>query len=127
MASSLVPDLLVDILRATMVALVAGDRRDLNARQLAIFLTCYLSEGPHTVRGLAKHLNVSKPAITRALDTLTEAELVVRKPEPGDRRSVVVKRTAKGAAFLRDLRTIMGKPAEANHPTNRPPMKGGRT
>jgi DNA-binding MarR family transcriptional regulator len=118
-----------------MVTLVADERRDLNARQLAIFLTCYLSEGPHTVRGLAKHLNVSKPAITRALDTLTEAELVVRKPEPGDRRSVVVKRTAMGATFLRDLRTIMGKAAatqdgsaaEANHPTARPPKKDGRT
>ena len=32
--------------------------------------TVYLDPPPHTVRGLAAALGVSKPAITRALDTL---------------------------------------------------------
>ena len=43
---------------------------DLSSRQLAILLTVYLTPPPHTVRGLASSLKVSKPAITRALDTL---------------------------------------------------------
>ncbi|HEY4172546.1 MAG TPA: MarR family transcriptional regulator, partial [Rhodopila sp.] len=52
-------------------------------------------------------LNVSKPAITRALDRLGELDLARRKVDPLDRRSVLVQRTTKGSAFLRDLRNIM--------------------
>ena len=55
----------VDLLRNTVVALVRRDGPDLTARQLAVFLTCYLVEGGHTVRGLAAELDVSKPAIDR--------------------------------------------------------------
>ncbi len=102
-----VSDAQVGLLRDTIVALVRRDGADLSARQLGVFLTCYLQEGGHTVRGLAAELNVSKPAITRALDRLTELDLARRKVDPLDRRSVLVQRTAKGSAFLRDLRGIM--------------------
>ncbi len=99
----------VGMLRDTVVALVRRDGPDLSARQLGVFLTCYLHDGGHTVRGLAAELNVSKPAITRALDRLGELDLARRKVDPLDRRSVLVQRTLKGAAFLRDLRTIMAE------------------
>ncbi|MBV9783008.1 MAG: MarR family transcriptional regulator [Acidisphaera sp.] len=102
-------DQLVGILRDTVVALVRRDGPDLSARQLGVFLTCYLQEGAHTVRGLAADLNVSKPAITRALDRLGELDLARRKIDPADRRSVLVQRTLKGTAFLRDLRSIMAE------------------
>ncbi|HEX4261933.1 MAG TPA: MarR family transcriptional regulator [Acetobacteraceae bacterium] len=108
------PDQLVGIMRDTIVALVRRDGPDLSARQLGVFLTCYLQEGAHTVRGLAADLNVSKPAITRALDRLGELDLARRKIDPMDRRSVLVQRTLKGAAFLRDLRTIMSEAATAS-------------
>ena len=91
-------DQMVGILRDTIVSLVRRDGPDLSARQLGVFLTVYLGEGPHTVRGLAAELNVSKPAITRALDRLGEFELTRRKTDPTDRRSVLVQRTAKGQA-----------------------------
>ena len=104
-------DQLVGILRDTVVALVRRDGQDLSARQLGVFLTCYLQDGAHTVRGLAAELNVSKPAITRALDRLGELDLARRKVDPMDRRSVLVQRTLKGTAFLRDLRGIMGESA----------------
>src|SRR5277367_6203610 len=107
MASTPAPDHLVGILRDTVVALVRRDGPDLSARQLGVFLTCYLQDGAHTVRGLAADLNVSKPAITRALDRLGELDLARRKVDPMDRRSVLVQRTVKGAAFLRELRSIM--------------------
>ena len=97
-------DQLVGILRDTVVALVRREGQDLSARQLGVFLTCYLQDGAHTVRGLAAELNVSKPAITRALDRLGEADLARRKVDPMDRRSVLVQRTLKGTAFLRELR-----------------------
>jgi DNA-binding MarR family transcriptional regulator len=98
---------LVTVLRETMATLVRREGQDLTARQLAVVLTCYLSDGPHTVRGLSADLNVSKPAITRALDRLGELDFIRRKVDPLDRRSVLAQRTAKGAAFLRDLRAIM--------------------
>jgi DNA-binding MarR family transcriptional regulator len=104
-------DQLVGILRETVVALVRRDGPDLSARQLGVFLTCYLQDGGHTVRGLAAELDVSKPAITRALDRLGELDLARRKVDPADRRSVLVQRTLKGAAFLRDLRATMSEAA----------------
>jgi DNA-binding MarR family transcriptional regulator len=113
MAANRSSDQLVTILRETIVALVRRDGPDLSARQLGVFLTCYLKEGSHTVRGLAAELNVSKPAITRALDRLGELDLARRKVDPADRRSVLVQRTLKGAAFLRDLRGIMAGAAGA--------------
>jgi DNA-binding MarR family transcriptional regulator len=63
------------------------------------------------VRGLAADLEVSKPAITRALDRLSEFELVRRKVDPADRRSVLVQRTLKGSSFLRELRSVMAEAA----------------
>ncbi len=113
------PDQLVGILRDTVVALVRRDGPDLSARQLGVFLTVYLTDGPHTVRGLAAELNVSKPAITRALDRLGELDLARRKVDPMDRRSVIVQRTLKGTAFLRDMRQIM---SEAEGQTRDMPM-----
>ena len=85
-----VSDAQVGLLRDTVVALVRRDGIDLSARQLGVFLTCYLNNGPHTVRGLATSLNISKPAITRALDRLGELDLARRKVDPLDRRSVLV-------------------------------------
>ena len=116
MPSYTASDHMVATLRDTVVALVRRDGPDLSARQLGVFLTCYLQDGAHTVRGLATELNVSKPAITRALDRLGELDLARRKVDPMDRRSVLVQRTVKGTAFLRDLRHIM---ADASAPPRR--------
>ncbi len=129
MAATQSTDQMVGILRDTIVSLVRRDGPDLSARQLGVFLTCYLQEGPHTVRGLAADLNVSKPAITRALDRLGELELARRKVDPADRRSVLVQKTVKGQAFLKDLRSIMGeasKAAAASGVVEPAPTKGRR-
>ena len=61
-----VGDGLAGVLRNTIVDLVRRDGPDLSARQLGVFLTCYLDSEAQTVRGLAAKLNVSKPAIPRA-------------------------------------------------------------
>jgi DNA-binding MarR family transcriptional regulator len=98
---------LANVLRSTIVALVRQDGPDLTARQLGVFLTCYLENEAQTVRGLAAKLNVTKPAISRALDRLSEFDLARRKKDPLDRRSVLVQRTATGMAFLRELRTML--------------------
>ncbi|MEN9498876.1 MAG: hypothetical protein RIS83_695 [Pseudomonadota bacterium] len=100
-------DHFVRVLQETIISLVRRDGPDLSSRQLGVMLTSYLTDGPHTVRGLAAKLNVSKPAITRALDRLGDLDLARRKADPSDRRSVLVQRTPKGNAFMRDLRSTI--------------------
>ncbi|WP_149539589.1 MarR family transcriptional regulator [Siccirubricoccus phaeus] len=109
---------LAHVLRETILAMVRRDGADLSARQLAVLLTVYLTEGPHTVRGLAAELRVSKPAITRALDRLGELDFARRKTDPLDRRSVIVQQTAAGQTFLKELRANMAAAARSE-PANR--------
>ena len=116
-------DGLAGILRNTIVELVRRDGADLSARQLSVFLICYLEPEAQTVRGLAARLNVSKPAITRALDRLTEFDLAKRKADPADRRSVLVQRTPGGTAFMRELRSILRTAAA---PPKTSASRGGR-
>jgi DNA-binding MarR family transcriptional regulator len=82
---------------------VKRDERDLTLRQLSILLHIYLVPPPHTVRGLAATLDVTKPVITRALDTMGALGLVDRVRDERDRRNVVIKRTVAGALYLENL------------------------
>lgn len=102
---------LTPVLHKTMLSLVRREGADLTARQLGVFLTVYLDDGPHTVRGLATLFNICKPAVTRALDRLAELDLARRKVDPNDRRSVLVQPTNTGWAFLAELRRSMGEAA----------------
>lgn len=106
MPPALSSELAVDILREVIVTLVRRDTPALSAHQFGVFLTCYLREGDHTVRGLAIELGVSKSVVTRALDKLSKMNLASRRPDPLDGRSVIVDRTAEGHAMLEDLRLI---------------------
>lgn len=82
---------------------VRHDGRDLTLRQISILLHIYLVPPPHTVRGLAATLGVSKPVITRALDTMGGMGLVDRERDERDRRNVIIKRTVAGALFLEKM------------------------
>ncbi len=97
----------LDLWRRAVVTTVAGDAPDLSGRQMAVLLTVYLTAPPHTVRGLAQVLKVSKPAITRALDRLGALDLVRRRTDEADRRSVLVQRTVRGSVFLREFGEII--------------------
>jgi DNA-binding MarR family transcriptional regulator len=96
-----------DSLSAWMRALIAYVRSgqpDLTNRQMALLMLVYLTPGPHTVRGLAKVLGVSKPVVTRALNTLGALGYLRRERDQDDRRNVFVVRTDNGAEFLEDFR-----------------------
>ena len=69
----------LDLWRRTVVSNVRLAAPDLTARQMALLLNVYLTSPPHTVRGMAEKLRVSKPAITRAIDRLSSLEFVRRK------------------------------------------------
>jgi DNA-binding MarR family transcriptional regulator len=97
-------DPMLHTLMGMLIASVSSDGPDLTARQLAVFLKVYLEPSiDHTVRGLAAVLNVSKPAITRALDRLEELGFTKREKDALDRRSVIARRTPTGSAYLRTL------------------------
>ena len=123
-ARSASADRQLEMLRETFLGLVRGEDRDLNARQLAVFLICYRENDPQTVRGLAHKLNVPKPAINRALDRLEKIGFLCREANPLDRRSVLAKRTAAGNSFLHALRRIMAQAVKAAEQVAAP--EGGR-
>jgi DNA-binding MarR family transcriptional regulator len=95
------------------LALVHSREPDLSVRQISIFITIYLEPQPHTVRALAAKLGVTKPVITRALDTMGRHGLVSRKRDPSDRRNVLVQRTVSGALFLERLGDLVAAKAKA--------------
>ncbi len=97
------PSQALKLLHDLSFAMVRDGEPDLSARQLTILLTIYLEPPPHTVRGLAAKLGVTKPVITRALDTMGRIGLLSRRRDEADRRNVVVQRTVKGALFVERL------------------------
>jgi DNA-binding MarR family transcriptional regulator len=92
-------------------ALVRGGETYLSARQFAVLLTIYLESPPHTVRGLAAKLGVTKPVITRALDSMGRIGLLSRRRDEADRRNVIVQRTVKGALYVERLGDLMAAKA----------------
>ncbi|HWV13712.1 MAG TPA: MarR family winged helix-turn-helix transcriptional regulator, partial [Sphingobium sp.] len=79
----------------TLVDYVRSGRPDLTNRQMALMMTVYISSGPHTVRGLAEALHVSKPVITRALNKLSALGYLRRERDAADRRNIFITRTPK--------------------------------
>lgn len=97
----------LDLWRRALTEAVRREGPDLSARQMAILLTVYLTDPPHTVRGLAAHLSISKPAVTRALDRLGRLGFARRKIDATDRRNVLVQRTVKGSVFLSEFADLV--------------------
>ena len=101
----------VDVFRQSIIALVHRDGPDLSARQMAKRERC------GDWRLSSTYQNPQLP-----LDRLSEFDLVRRKTDPPDRRSVLVQRMA----FLRDPRKILaddaGKGANSMPTTTRRPV-----
>ena len=89
--------------------MILASEPDLSTRQMSVLLTVYLEAPPHTVRDLARKLGVTKPVITRALDSMGKLELLSRRRDEKDRRNVLVQRTVKGALFLQRLADTIGE------------------
>ena len=93
----------LDLWRCALTAYVRSDESDMTARQQAVLMTVALTPGPHTVRGLSNHLNIAKPAVTRALDVLERNCFIKRIPDENDLRSVHIERTTQGMDWLRSF------------------------
>ncbi|HEX9647624.1 MAG TPA: MarR family transcriptional regulator [Alphaproteobacteria bacterium] len=116
MPNTLTSDDALRLWRTAIVDLVRADRPDLSMRQMAILVTVYTAPPPHTVRGLARRLNIAKPAVTRALDRLCRLELVQRRRDDRDRRNVLVQRTVAGTMYLSDLADMLTAAASGAQP-----------
>jgi DNA-binding MarR family transcriptional regulator len=98
----------------TLVDYVRSGEPDLTNRQMALLMLVYLETGPHTVRGLARALNVSKPVVTRALNRLGTLGYLRRQRDDSDKRNIFVTRTSEGADFLAEFGHFLdGDPAHA--------------
>ena len=105
----LVHDLAMGLVHQTR----ANGASDFTLRQLSILLTVYLEQPPHTVRGLARKLGVTKPVITRALDSMGKQEIIARRRDEADRRNVIIQRTVKGALYVESLGDLIVEKASA--------------
>lgn len=87
-------------LNAVLLKIVSDPKQpDLSLRQLCALI--HVNDRPGvSVRDLAAALEVSKPAITRALDRLGELDLAHRTASKEDRRLVCVRATTKGVSLL---------------------------
>ncbi|WP_425511295.1 MarR family transcriptional regulator [Sphingobium fontiphilum] len=107
----------------TLVNYVRSGKPDLTNRQMALMMMVYTQSGPHTVRGLADALQVSKPVITRALNKLSALGYLRRERDAADRRNIFIVRTPKGAEFLdgfHDFIAGAGRDDIAHQPTSEP-------
>lgn len=92
-----------------LVNIVRSDMPDLTNRQMAIMLSVAMVSTPHTVRGLAERLDVSKPVVTRALNKLTALGYLQRKRDRRDGRNIFVEITTAGTEFLERFNQILGQ------------------
>ena len=91
----------------TLINYVRSGEPDLTNRQMALLMLIYLTPGPHTVRGIASALSVSKPVVTRALNTLGSLGYLRRERDQDDRRNIFVVRTKDGTNFLENFRRYL--------------------
>ena len=94
---------------------VMDDQPDLTLRQMTILLIIYLDPPPHTVKSLSARLNVTKPVITRALDSMGALGLVKRRRNDRDKRIVLIQRTVEGSLYLEKLGDIIVETAATTH------------
>lgn len=91
-----------------LVAYVRSGELNLTTRQMAVMLIVALTEGPHTVTGLARTLGIGKPPVSRLITTLSLAGLMHRRRDPEDGRNVFAELTPAGVAFLDRLEALRG-------------------
>ena len=103
----------------TTVMNAVRDGLDLTLRQASILLLCRAAatDQERTVAGLAAELEISKPAVTRALDKLEIQGLGARR-RLNDRRVVAFDLTRAGDALRTRLLTGM-KPEPSRRPSRK--------
>lgn len=74
--------------------------KDLGITLIQFHLLRHIRQGAHSTAELAERQQISRPAISQAVDQLVEKGLVVRATNPGDRRYVHLDLTEEGAVMM---------------------------
>jgi DNA-binding MarR family transcriptional regulator len=100
---------LANRLRPALLQLYRHLRREAHAEGITggqASLLAQIRNGPQLgIRGLAAREGVSPPAMTRSVDRLEKAGLVVRSASPDDGRRIRLTLTPKGVRALRSVRS----------------------
>lgn len=97
----------LEVVPAVMRHIAAGVHQQLeDGRWLTMgqfHLLHLIQKGVGSVSDLARCQNVSQPTISRQVDGLVTKGLVIRRPDPTDRRVVHLELSEQGVALLKDL------------------------
>lgn len=92
----------LNYLKALNESFILSGIANITYRQMQILLTIYLDDNVSRVREIANKLQIPKPSITRTLDKLERLDLLKRKVEHSDKRSIIIIKTANGGKLLTD-------------------------
>ena len=76
-------------------------------RQTYPLLTALARLGPLPAARLAEEIGIDRSGVSRYADRLQAGGLLSRRPDPQDRRSVLLCLTPAGAELVRDLREVL--------------------
>ena len=95
---------------ASMVAFAAYDVTPSQVRAIRV-LASHDSGGVRASE-LAQHLKIAPRSATEVVDALEAKGLVLRSPDPGDRRAVLVALTERGRELSEEVRKARGAESE---------------
>ena len=84
---------------------IAGEMhmRDMSFSQLTAVMHIFMN-GPQTISGIARSVDITHNAASRMVDRLVKADLLSRKEDPDDRRQKKIELTQLGRSFPPALR-----------------------
>lgn len=85
-------------------------RLDLSYRQVRILR--HVDAGVACARDLARYFGITPPAVSETLDALVRRDLLVREPNPADRRAVLLRLTAHGEVLCQRSQLVEDELAE---------------
>ncbi len=77
--------------------------RDLSMREYDVLYTLSKCPGPVRISDLDHHVLLSQPALSRMTERLAERGLIARRPDPADRRGVLLTLTEEGRTRQREI------------------------
>lgn len=109
--TQLLPNATLDSWMRGLIFHLRSGEPDLTNRQMAIMLLIHSEPSPYSVGDLAGHLQLPGARISRSLEMLSALGLVTRDRDPLKRRTVRVKITPKGMAFVDTFHMIISNEA----------------
>jgi DNA-binding MarR family transcriptional regulator len=91
-----------------LLAALDAELADLRLTPGEINALAALAGGPQTARALADFTAQPPSTLTGVLDRLERRRMVVRRPNPGDRRSTLIEPTAAGRVAARRVQDAFG-------------------